>query len=262
MASKSQATVGLDATLDRRLQSRRARSLLRQITLPHVGAIDFSSNDFLSLSSSQELRTRYLDELNSCPPSQFRLGSTGSRLLDGNSAYADRLEERIAAFHGAPAGLLCNSGYDANSGLIACVPQPADIIFFDELIHASAHEGMRLSRASRTIPFAHNSVQDLRQTLEELLSLDQQIAIGTKNVFVLVESVYSMDGDICPLADIIATMDKLLPSRNGHLIVDEAHATGVFGNQGRGLVSELGLEHRVFARLHTFGKALACSGGT
>jgi 8-amino-7-oxononanoate synthase len=119
---------------------------------------------------------------------------------------------------------------------------------------------MKLSRASKCIPFAHNSVPHLRHLLETLVAEDSGIARGTKNIFIAVESVYSMDGDLAPLAEIRGLATELLPHNNGHIVVDEAHATGVLGPKGRGLVSQLGLEKDVFARLHTFGKGLACSG--
>lgn len=254
------ATSPLESTLSRLLDRRRAQSTLRTLTKSPPDAVDFSSNDFLSLSTAPELRTAFLREL-SREKESFRLGSGGSRLLDGNSTYAEDLERDIAAFHSAPAGLLCNSGFDANAGLFACIPQPGDIIVYDEMIHASVHDGMRASRAAKCLSFAHNSVEDLRALLDECVAGDQLIQRGQRNVFVAIETVYSMDGDLAPLEEVVEVVEQMLPRRNGHVIVDEAHSTGVFGLKGRGLVCELGLERRVFARLHTFGKALACSGG-
>ena len=250
---------GLEKKLRDRLDNRYAKSKLRKLTLSPASAVDFSSNDFLSLSTSPLLRTAFLEELKRYS-STFAIGSGGSRLLDGNSAYADQLEEEIAAFHNAPTGLLWNSGFDANSGLFACIPQPGDLIIYDELIHASVHDGMKLSRAARCIPFAHNTVSDLRQLVERLVTEDEEIRHGRKNVFIAVESVYSMDGDLAPLKEIKDLKEELLPKGNCHIIVDEAHATGVLGPNGRGLVSQLGLEKDIFARLHTFSKGLACSG--
>lgn len=249
----------LEEKLGEHLSNRYAKSRFRKLTVSPPGAVDFSSNDFLSLSTSPILRSEFLAELNRYSDS-FAIGSGGSRLLDGNSTYADQLETEIAAFHGAPAGLLWNSGFDANSGLFACVPQPGDIILHDELIHASVHDGMKLSRASKCIPFTHNSVPHLRRLLETLIAEDSDIERGVKSIIVAVESVYSMDGDLAPLAEIRGLTKELLPHNNGHIIVDEAHATGALGPKGRGLVSQLGLEKDVFIRLHTFGKGLACSG--
>jgi 8-amino-7-oxononanoate synthase len=248
----------LEKTLRDRLDNRYVKSTLRKLTTAPANAVDFSSNDFLSLSTSPVLRSAFIEELTRKP--DFTLGSGGSRLLDGNSSYASQLEDEISAFHNAPAGLLWNSGFDANSGLFACVPQPGDIIVHDELIHASVHDGMKMSRAAKQVSFAHNCMQHLRSVLEDLKN-DILISKGPKNVFIAVESIYSMDGDLAPLAEIVELVDQVLPYGNGHIIVDEAHATGVLGPQGRGLVCQLGLEDKMFARLHTFGKSLACSGG-
>jgi 8-amino-7-oxononanoate synthase len=249
----------LNAALARALDNRKSQSTIRSLTLRPPNSVDFSSNDFLSLATSQELRDLYLEELRT-GPSTAHLGSGGSR-LDGNSAHAEQLEDDIAAFHRAEKGLLCNSGFDANVGLFSCLPQPRDVIVYDEFIHASVHDGMRLSRAGRKIAFAHNSAAALRSVIEQLIDSDVAINDGHRNVFIAVEAVYSMDGDVAPLKDIVDVIQKLLPLGNGHLIVDEAHSNGVLGPRGRGLVCELGLEDQVSVRLHTFGKALACNGG-
>jgi 8-amino-7-oxononanoate synthase len=240
------------------LSSRKANSAFRTLTISPSASKDFSSNDFLSLSTSPILRNAYLSELNS--HSDFRLGSGGSRLLDGNSLYAENLEKEIASFHGAEAALLFNSGFDANEGFFACVLQSGDVVVYDAFIHASVHEGMRLSRAGRKIKFEHNSVSDLETILSELMK-DEKITKGERNVFVAVESLYSMDGDLCPLKEIVELVEKMLPEGNGHIAVDEAHSNGIYGPQGRGIVCSLGLEDRIFARLHTFGKAIGCNGG-
>lgn len=142
------------------------------------------------------------------------------------------------------------------------MPQPGDLILYDEFIHASVHEGLRLSRAGARISFSHNSVSDLERQLSQRTRQDALIKLGVRNVFVAIESLYSMDGDLAPIAEIAEVVERLLPSGNGHIVVDEAHSTGVYGFQGRGKVCELGLEKHIFARLHTFGKGLACNGGT
>ncbi|EUC45316.1 hypothetical protein COCMIDRAFT_95759 [Bipolaris oryzae ATCC 44560] len=237
----------LEQTLSTHLSRRLTTSTLRTLTLPLPHQIDFSSNDFLSLSASPSLRTLFLSLL---PP---HLGSGGSRLLDGNSVLACTLESRIAAFHSADAGLLFNSGFDANAGFFAAVPQRGDTVVYDEKVHASVHDGMRLSRAARRVAFPHNSVEGLREVLEGEKE-------GKQNVFVAVESVYSMDGDVAPLREMVQVAEEVLGRERAYVVVDEAHATGVLGAKGRGLVCELGLEGRVFARLNTFGKALAGNG--
>ena len=253
----------LDKKLSHHLTRRHHTSTLRTLTLPTPTQTDFSSNDFLSLSTHPQLKSSFLHELQS---QNLPLGSGGSRLLDGNSVYAEHLERDIAAFHGGETGLLFNSGFDANAGFFGCVPQSGDVVVWDALIHASVHEGMRVSRASSTVAFAHNSVLDLRRRLEGLVgqeedALGARLKAGKAHVFVAVEAVYSMDGDVAPLKEIVEVVEEVLPRGCGVIVVDEAHATGVIGPQGRGLVCELGLEARVFARLHTFGKGVGCSGG-
>jgi 8-amino-7-oxononanoate synthase len=247
------STSPLERRLSALLEKRRAQSKLRILKASPPGSVDFSSNDFLSLSTNEHFQNDYLAALNA---SRVPLGSTGSRLLDGNSDFAETLEREIAAFHGAESGLLTNSGFDANVSIFAFLPQPGDVIVYDELIHASVHDGMRQSRAKERIPFKHNDVHDLSRTLARLAKADSQ-----RTVFVAVETVYSMDGDLAPLTEIVETMEATFSHNNAHLIVDEAHATGIYGPNGSGRVCELGLEKRVSIRLHTFGKALACNGG-
>ncbi|KAI7780076.1 aminotransferase class I and II [Diaporthe eres] len=264
----------LESTFSSLISSRRSRSLLRRLTTVPPGTVDFSSNDYLSLSTNPDIRQAFLNllsqegysshpgpvEPSTSPPPQ--LGSRGSRLLDGNHPFADSLEALIAAHHNSPSALLFTSGFDANVGLFSCAPQPGDLIVYDELIHASVHDGMRLSRvpAARRLPFRHNSANGLREMLGELAGREGGVSEGRANVFVAVEAVYSMDGDLAPLREIVDVIHEVLPRGNGYLIVDEAHATGVFGQRGRGLCSELGVEDKVFARVVTFGKAVGSQG--
>lgn len=234
----------IDERLNASLEKRKAEQTFRSLTLKS-GLIDFSSNDYLGFARSAELKklVSELETLNVKHSTQ--VGSTGSRLLSGNTAFAEELENFIATYHHSEAALLFNSGYNANLGLFSALGRKGDTILYDELIHASVHDGMRLSKAE-CIPFAHNNTQQLEQLLT-----------NTKGqVFVAVESVYSMDGDFAPLLDIAALCRKY----NASLIVDEAHATGVFGEKGKGCVCELGLETEVFARLITYGKAMGCHG--
>jgi 8-amino-7-oxononanoate synthase len=247
-------------SLSAALTFREAKSARRRLTVLPRTAVDFSSNDFLSLSTSPAYREKFLALLNNTPPS-FPFASGGSRLLDGNSEYAEELENFVADFHQAPTALLFNSGYDANVGVLSSVPQPGDLILYDELIHASAHEGMRLSRAKARKMFPHSSPAGLREVLEAQIAADPAVQDGGRNVFVVVESIYSMDGDVAPIKEFIKVVDDLLPAGNGYFYVDEAHATGVFGPKGAGVVQELGVQDRMFIRVHTFGKALASHGG-
>jgi len=179
-------------------------------------------------------------EINSLP--RYLNGSTGSRLLSGNLTYTEDLEQQIAKFHNAEAGLTFNSGYDANLGLFSSLPQRGDTIITDELIHASVIDGARLSYANR-YTFKHNDLESLKAKLQQ----------AKGNCYVVIESVYSMDGDIPPITEILNLTEKY----HAALIVDEAHAVGLYQ---RGLICELGLEQRVFARVVTFGKALGCHG--
>ena len=242
----------LESHLSSLLERRRRDSKLRNLTASPPGSVDFSSNDFLSLSSNPTFRSDYLAALNIA---EFSAGSTGSRLLDGNSSLAETLETNIAAFHGAQSGLLTNSGFDANVSIFTCLPQPGDVIVYDELIHASVHDGMRQTRAKSSLKFRHNDVEDLRRLLQRVKSEEPRA-----NVFVAVESVYSMEGDLAPLKEISNVLDSIFPNGQAHFIVDEAHATGIYGPKGAGRVSELNLQDRVSIRLNTFGKALACNG--
>ncbi|MDB5139343.1 MAG: bioF 2 [Mucilaginibacter sp.] len=168
-------------------------------------------------------------------------GATGSRLLSGNSVYIQNLEKKIAGIHNCAAGLIFNSGYDANLGLFSSLPQRGDTIITDELIHASIIDGARLSYANRFI-FKHN----------DLNSLEEKLKHAKGNIYVAIESVYSMDGDTPPIADILDLTEKY----NANLIVDEAHAVGLYKF---GLIDEV-LKDRFFARIVTFGKALGGHG--
>jgi 8-amino-7-oxononanoate synthase len=241
------------------LQQRKEQSLFRTLRTKE-NLVDFCSNDYLGFSQKIKLNSEIYS---------FPSGASGSRLLAGNTQFVEDLEQEIADFHGAEAGLIFNSGYDANVGLLSCIPQKNDILLTDELIHASMIDGARLSYATR-YKFRHNDISslELRVSSAELekgnskfktlnSEVDNNSALCTLNSkFVAIESVYSMDGDIANLIEISALCERY----GANLIVDEAHATGIFGKNGRGLVSELGLENKVFARIVTFGKALGCHG--
>ncbi|KHJ33147.1 putative 8-amino-7-oxononanoate synthase [Erysiphe necator] len=166
----------------------------------------------------------------------------------------------LAEFHEAPSALLFNSGFDANTSLFACIPQKGDVIIYDAYIHASVHEGLKLSRATKKCSFNHNSLSHLRNLISDQIQLEPGLVDGSKSIFVAVEALYSMDGDMAPLREIIELVEKSFPQGNSYLIVDEAHSNGIYGENGRGLVHSLGLQGKIFARLHTFGKALACNG--
>ncbi len=244
------------------LRSRDERLIRRRLPDPSSSTtstlIDFNTNDYLSLASSPVLRRRFIKKLQDAPDV---LGSGGSRLLVNGSAHS-ALEARLAEFFDSPAALLFNSGFDANVGFFSCIPQPGDVFVYDEYIHASVHDGIRASRARDSqYSFPHNSVQAFRNLLVGLRDERPSLAAGESSVFVAVESLYSMDGTFAPLQEFVEILEEIFPQGNGYLVVDEAHSTGIYGPQGRGRVAMLGLESRVFARLHTFGKALAATGG-
>lgn len=221
------------------------KGLLRRLAT-QFPEIDFCSNDYLGFSRNG-LITEKLKISNVSENKKF--GSTGSRLTGGNSHFIEEVEKQIALFHHAPAALFFNSGYDANVGTLSSVPQKTDLVLYDELIHTSLHDGIRLSHAKR-FKFKHNNVKSLKN-----LILRHQNKF--ENIFVVTESVFSIDGDTAPLQDLaeICQADK-----NIFLIVDESHALGVFGNQGRGLCNALGVENKIFARIYTYGKAMGCHG--
>ncbi|MGB5821816.1 MAG: 8-amino-7-oxononanoate synthase [Saonia sp.] len=209
---------------------------------------DFASNDYLGFARNREIFDRTSDLL--LEKAQFQNGATGSRLLSGNSLLYSELEEVMADFHNVPSALIFNSGYDANIGFFASVPQRGDLIFYDEWIHASIRDGIRMSNA-KSYKFKHNDLEDLRAHMDRIVNKD-----GNSEIYVVTESVFSMDGDTPDLRSITDFCEE----NSCYLIVDEAHAAGVFGVQGQGLLQELGLHQKVFARIVTFGKALGCHG--
>ncbi|TGE14078.1 aminotransferase class I/II-fold pyridoxal phosphate-dependent enzyme [Hymenobacter elongatus] len=228
--------------LAQHLLLREAAGTRRQLTLPQPGRVDFSSNDYLGLAHSGAVQAAVQQALQQ---DNLPAGSTGSRLLTGNSAAAEALETHLAKFHRAEAALLFNSGYTANLGFFSAVPQRGDTILYDEASHASVKDGIRGSFATAW-SFRHNDLADLRRKL----------ARATGSVFVAVEALYSMDGDVAPLPELAA----LCREQGLYLVVDEAHTNGLYGAHGEGLVAALGLEDAVFARILTFGKALGSQG--
>jgi len=232
--------------LSRKLNEREAQNALRRLRLPE-GKVDLCSNDYLGVVRNGLLEDGILMAGSPAEAADAH-GSGGSRLLAGNYRLIEETERAIAAFHAAPAALIYNSGYDANLGLLSSVPQRGDVILYDSLSHASIRDGIRLSLA-QAFGFAHNELEELEKRLRAARS-------GGKTIFVVTESVFSMDGDLAPLREMAA----LCRQYDAQLIVDEAHATGVMGAKGEGLVQELGLENECFARVHTFGKAVGCHG--
>lgn len=230
--------------LQQKLDARAAAGALRALQTSAL-AIDFCSNDYLGIARGRRLP--HDPGLNG--------GSTGSRLLAGNYPLLSIVEDEIAAFHGEEAALVFNSGYDANLGLLSSILQKEDTILYDALSHASIRDGLRLSFA-RAYAFKHNDMDDLERLLQRTTggpgATGDAPAKGT--VYIVTESLFSMDGDLCPIKD----LTRLTKAYGAWLIVDEAHATGVIGERGEGLTQSE--NQRVFARIHTFGKALGCHG--
>lgn len=232
--------------LENRLLKRSKMGNLRTLKITQP-TIDFSSNDYLGLARSPQLAESVFQEWKMHLSHLNGLGSTGSRLLTGNSIYVQELEENIAQFHGYEAGLLFNCGYMANVGLLSAITNQQSVIFFDAAIHASTHDGIRLSQA-KAFPFRHNDLEHLEHRLKSCPSHGDR--------FICIESIYSTDGSIAPLIAI----NQLAREYGAHLIVDEAHAVGACGPKGRGLIAEHNLMAHVFAQVTTFGKALGTYG--
>lgn len=227
--------------ITQRLQNRKEENSLRSLTTQE-GLIDFSSNDYLGLAQSEDLFRLIQYKIEHLP---HRNGATGSRLLSGNSSYTEQVEQTLAKIFNGEAALIFNSGYAANQGVLSSIPQKEDTIFYDELAHACIRDGARLSLAAR-FPFRHNDLNDLESKLKKT----------TGNIFIAVESIYSMDGDVCPLEALVILAEKY----EATIILDEAHSTGVIGENGAGVAVSLGLESRIPIRIYTFGKGMGVHG--
>ena len=236
------------------LQNRIKIGTIRSLTPKQSQQIDFSSNDYLGLSQC----TNQLSLVNSTYnkyKENVVLGATGSRLLSGNQRYHTKLETYLAKLHNRKYALLFNSGYDANLSVLSSLPCENDVVLFDELCHNSLFTGYKLSRCfvnnHNFITFKHNNVNDLEKLL---------IQYNNENrcIFIVLESVYSMDGDISPLSSIC----KIAQKYNAFIILDEAHALGIFGKNGTGMLSEENLEQHpnILCSVYTFGKAAGCHG--
>ncbi|MDW5315379.1 8-amino-7-oxononanoate synthase [Rhizobium sp. PL01] len=216
----------------------------RRVLIERAGA-DFSSNDYLALAGSARLSAAITSALQRGVPA----GAGGSRLLRGNHPEHEALEAEAAVFFGAERVLYFGSGYAANTALFSTLPQRGDLIVYDALVHASAHEGIQAGKA-QAVAAVHNDVESFALAIEQWRAEG-----GTGHPWIAVESLYSMDGDRAPLADLAALAEKY----GGFLVIDEAHATGVFGADGRGFAADLEKRGNIIV-LHTCGKALGVSG--
>ncbi|HEX5484149.1 MAG TPA: 8-amino-7-oxononanoate synthase [Terriglobia bacterium] len=233
-----------DSTIDSlraELDALEARQELRQ--LGRMEGVNLCSNDYLGLSRDPRLASAVAAALESGSPA----ASTGSRLLSGNAAAWEELEAEFARFIGTEATLFFSSGYAANVGLLTAILRPGDTVFSDESNHASLIDGMRLSRARKVI-FPHLDLNFLEDALRRCDSNGRK--------FIVVESLFSMEGDRAPLPELLSLADRF----GADLVVDEAHATGVFGPRGRGLVAAARANTQVLATVHPCGKALASAG--
>ena len=234
--------------LSKKLTERAAQNALRELPLSS-NLIDFTSNDYLGFSknlSIYEKASKILSDEN-----HKRNGATGSRLISGNYSLYAQVEQKIASFHQVDSALVFNSGYDANVGFFGAVPQRGDVILYDEYIHASIRDGIAMSNA-KSFKFKHNSLEDLGNVIRRIhVNLPSE-----SEIYVVTESVFSMDGDSPDLQ----SFAKLCADNGYHLVVDEAHAIGVFGVDGQGLLFDLGIQNQVFAQIVTYGKAMGCHG--
>ncbi|MBQ8106409.1 MAG: 8-amino-7-oxononanoate synthase [Afipia sp.] len=208
--------------------------------------IDFTSNDYLGLAESDELKCAATEAIARGVP----VGSGGSRLLRGNQDEHEALESEAASYFGAETALYFGGGYVANFAIFSTLPQQGDLVVHDELIHASVHEGMRRGRAE-TVSIPHNNIDAFDAAI-----VRWRAAGGKGRPWISVESLYSMDGDSPDIAGLMAVADR----HDGMLVIDEAHATGVLGPQGRGLAAACEGRDNVIT-LHTCGKALGTVGG-
>ncbi len=227
--------------IEHSLQNRLKDDSLRELSA-NTSLKDFYSNDYLGFASSGKLKKLIFDAIDE---GLYRNGSGGSRLIAGNDLFTEELEDEIARYHGSESAILFNSGYDANVGLFSSVAQRGDTVVADELIHASVIDGIRLSNATR-FSFKHNDAQ----------SLEEKLKHAKGKLFVAIESIYSMDGDAAPLHEIFEVAERY----DAAVIIDEAHAGGIYGPNGEGLIYQSGLHQRAFARLITYGKAFGCHG--
>jgi 8-amino-7-oxononanoate synthase len=225
------------------LEKRKASSLYRTwASLVQDSKADFISNNYLGLANNA---LRILNEKESGELSNLPFGSTGSRLVSGNHPILTELEEECAQFFKAESCMFFQNGYLANLAILSVAAGRHDTYIYDDACHVSLKDGMRLSLANK-YAFRHNDTEDLERKLQK----------AQGRIFILAESIYSMDGDMCPLAELLFLAEKY----NARIILDEAHSTGTIGPSGKGLSAMLKVENRIWARIYTFGKALGASG--
>lgn len=223
----------MNPKLIEQLENRKKEGIYRTL-IPLQDKVDFYSNDYLGLAKLAS--TEVFTEIYS---------GTGSRLISGSNAVNTAAEKKLAQHFNTEAALIYNSGYDANLGFFSCIPQKGDSVIYDEYIHASVRDGLRLSSA-RSFSFKHNDLEDL----------EKKLSISTGTSYVAVEGLYSMHGDLALLGPIY----KLCETHGALLIVDEAHSAGIFGSDGKGFADAIAI--KPFARIITYGKAFGSHGGS
>jgi 8-amino-7-oxononanoate synthase len=229
--------------LQQKLAERHLDNAFRKFS-SNVGLVDFSSNDYLGFSKEKRIAERAKELFGK--QKEFKNGATGSRLLSGNYELYNQLETYLFQQYGAESALVFNSGYDANLGFFSTVPQKGDVVLYDERCHASIRDGIRLGQA-KSYKFKQDDLYDLVQLAKRVQRNEDC------ETYVVTESVFSMDGTTPNLSKLADWAVK----NTAHLVVDEAHAVGVFGT---GIINQLGLEAMVFARIITFGKTLGAHG--
>jgi len=242
-------SLDIENRLRKRLEQRRSNGNYRVLPRTTLGH-DFVSNDYLGLAKSHHIYEQVLElkPLSALNDGKFN-GSSGSRLLSGNSVYFEELENELIQFFKAQSALVFNSGFNINIGLLSNIADSEDVILLDQNIHASLKLGAKLSNA-QTFYFQHNDTEHLEKRLINLRKKKDGL------FFVVTEGLFSMDGDI---PDLIK-MSALCKKYGAHLIVDEAHSAGLYGDHGEGLVAQHGLEKDIFCRIVTFGKAFGSFG--
>jgi len=241
----------LPQNLQQKLDARKAANALRTLS-PESELIDFASNDYLGFGGGNYASAKAISEKTNSLikiDAKYKNGASGSRLLTGNHFLYGQCEKIVARFHESETALIFNSGYDANIGFFQSVPQRGDLILFDEYIHASIRDGIGMSNA-QSYKWTHNDLDHLEWLLEKHSKIDHA-------VYVVTESVFSMDGDTPDLKTLIAICKKY----SARCVIDEAHATGVIGTDGQGVVQYLGIQSDFFARIVTFGKGIGAHGG-
>lgn len=227
--------------LEEKLNQRTIEGTIRKLGTK-ANLVDFVSNDYLGLARNAELADRIKLRLDS---QSCAHGGTGSRLLSGNHELYTEVESELSRLFNCQATLIFNSGYAANQALVSSVAGKGDTILYDQLSHVCLKEGAWLSKAS-TYSFGHNDLNDLESKLQR----------AEGRVFVITETIFSMDGDQAPISELVELSERF----GAYLIVDEAHSTGAYGEHGSGLIASYGMEDRIFARVFTFGKAMGCHG--